>query len=179
MRFKICGLTLLAISMLPAVRANIITATLPEFSSGFYPGVPTPGTVGTFTYTIPVGQQITSATISSSFGNSLSSSSSPVDVFVDGILVQQCLSGGVCTQNIGNVPQPWTFTFPSADFPLLATGSATLTFTQTGSAFVRLGDDTLTLNTSSVPEPSALALLLGALALLSFVRLNRLHLRLH
>ena len=55
----------LAISAL-SLNAATITATLPEYNGPFNSTGPYPGltlNVGTFTYIIPVGQQITSATL--------------------------------------------------------------------------------------------------------------------
>jgi len=92
-----CAL-ILAVSAL-SLNAATITATLPEFNGPFNPTGPYPGAplnVGTFTFVIPVGQQITSATLTGTFGNSQFSNTAGVDLRGAGILFGSCVALAAC-----------------------------------------------------------------------------------
>src|SRR5258706_12221310 len=87
LRTLICAL-LLVISALSLNAATII-ATLPEYNGPMNPTGPFPAstlTVGTFTYTIPVGQQIISATLSGTFGKPQFTNTAGVDLSAGGLL---------------------------------------------------------------------------------------------
>lgn len=142
-------------------RADVFTLTLPEFNTPFVPppGPPpvTPFAVGTFNF--PAGQQITAASLTGTFGNSVSSSSAATDLFLDGLLVAQCLAGAACT-NPG--PTPFSFAFSAANLALLTDGAATLTAVQTSFGAIRLGQ--LSLRVETIPEPATVVLLGTGLA---------------
>jgi hypothetical protein len=151
----------------PDAKADTITATLGQFSGTDSDG-PFPGpilTVGTFNFTIPTGQTITSATLSGTFGNSQNITSASFSLFLDGQFVGQCgnlnsTPPAPCNQPPG--PDPFTFNIAPAIFSVLADGSAVLTVQQIGPGFIRSGQTTLTINTPSataVPEPATMILL--------------------
>ena len=103
---------------LQAVTRAVVGGTLPEFNFDGMPPFPTAAqTVGTFSYTIPAGEMITSATVNGQFGNSTFGSSAPIQVFVDGVLVATCLMTDPCFNGV----DPWSFPFSPAHFPLLPT----------------------------------------------------------
>jgi hypothetical protein len=166
----VLGACLLSTSLAPAAKAADITLTLPEFNGTSHSVLETyplpPVTVGTFNYTIPAGDKIVSADINGTFGNSVVAGSAGVDLFLNGLLVGQNIkSGPGFTMN-----EPWSHTFTPAEFSALASGTATLTATQTSEFVIRLGVTTLDIHTV-VPEPSSLALLTtGGLPLLAFRR---------
>ena len=119
-----------------------------------------------------MGEVILSATVSGSFGNSQSTTSATTPVIVDGIQVAFCDDGSFGGPNTGCQGFSWSFPFASANFSLLADGSALLTGDFiTGLGAVRLGPTTLSITTGVIPEPSAAALLgLGLLGLRAFSR---------
>ena len=129
--------------------AAVITVSLPEFDGTPY-GVgdpyPLPAvTVGTFTYSLPAGESIVAATLSSTFGNSGSATTAGVDYYLDGLLVAQCVPYAACWNGPG--PNPWTFTFLPSQFALLVDGSAVMTAVQTNEYVIRTGGSTLQITT--------------------------------
>ncbi|MFQ5848477.1 MAG: PEP-CTERM sorting domain-containing protein, partial [Candidatus Methylomirabilales bacterium] len=140
-----CLIMALILTPLPPIaEAAIITSTLPEFSGN---GTVT---VGVFMYDIPVGENIVMATIGGTFGNLVAETSAPVDVFLDGLQVAQCAVKALCSG--APPPDPWSFTFEPAHFPLLADGEAELAAIQTSGFAIRLGETTLTVETAQIPE---------------------------
>ena len=150
--------------------ATIIMDTLPEFSFGGGPTFPTAAqNMGTFNYVIPAGEEIVSAMLNGTFGNSVATSSAPHRVFGDGSLVAAC-GGPPCT-SAGLVP--WTFNF--SDFSNLQDGSLVMTTIQDSPAFIREGNMKLTIETQPVlaSEPGTLTLFGLGLAGLGYMRRRR------
>ncbi len=148
--------------------AGTITATLPEFNGALInSGFPQPSVnIGTFSYSIPNGQFITSAVFNSTFGNSIIANTAGVDVQVGGILAGSCLPLAAC--DTGNVLTSFSYVFKPADFAALASGSVAVTARQTSGNIIRLGTETLTITTGT-PEPASVMLFglgLGALGVL-------------
>ena len=149
--------------------ATTITLTLPEFNGPWQPDGPYPASpvnVGTFSFAIPYGQHIVSAVLTGSFGNSEVVNTSGVDLYGDGVRIAQCLENDICdTATDGTTP--FQYSFNSASFGLFTDGSFAVTAVQTSPKEIRLGAETLTLETecSSVPEPASFALLAAGLLL--------------
>lgn len=150
--FVIVGATALAAAGAGQASPAFYTWTLPEFSSaGYSPDGPFPRppvTVGTFSFSIPAGEEIVVATISGRFGNSLSSTSAGADLYLNGWPVAQCIRFGPCYSQGAS----WSYTFRWLAWPLLRHGSAVLTVVQTSEFFVRLAPTTLTIVTRPSPR---------------------------
>jgi hypothetical protein len=153
------ALLLLAVAAsAPAARAQY-SQTLPEYNgpadAGVYPSAPY--AVGTFTG-IP-GGTITTAVISGFFGNGTVPNSSAASVYLNSILVAQCVQFEACYSSTS--PTPWSHVFTAAEFASLAGPTADLTVTQDSPFTIRLGETTLTIRYDVVatPEPATLALL--------------------
>ncbi len=148
-----------------AARAAILTNSLPEYNFDGEPTFPNPANlVGTFSYTLPSDAKIVSAVIEGTFGNSIFSTSAGVDVYLDNVLVAQCIEFEQCWNGPG--PVSWSFTFDDSNFFLLEDGTAMLTAAQTSEFVSRLGETTLTIETvsepsASIPEPTTTLGLLG------------------
>ena len=157
--------TLLLAGTAAALPAQVVTSTIPEFSGTLQTsGFPQPAVkVGTFTFAPPSSTTLLSAMLTGQFGNSASSSSAGVDVFIGDVLVAQCVRLAPCY--FGTVP--FVFTFTPEQLALFASGSATVTAVQTSESYVRLGPMQLTLTygpaTSVVPEPATMTLLASGL----------------
>lgn len=135
---------------LPA-SAVTITDTLPEFSFNGEPPFPTAEQiVGIFTYAVPTHESIVSASVSGTFGNSTNSSSAPLDMFVDGVFLGECLMTSPCYH--GGLDD---FSFDVTNLSDLMDGSLTLSIVQTDQYFTRLGMTTLTIETTPTPIPAA------------------------
>jgi len=162
-----CALACLALTGRPA-RAQIVQ-TLPDYNGPFIgPAGPFPQptlTVGTFAYSLPVGQAIVAATVAGAWGSPVQAfSTAGVDVFLDAILVARCVPLAADCWQLGDPFRPWSFAFTPPQLAVLADGSATLTVVQTNNDVVRLSGLTLTIftgPTATVPEPTTL-LLVGA-----------------
>jgi hypothetical protein len=170
---------LLAVSAL-SLNAGTIVATLPEFNGPYNPAGPYPGptlNVGTFTFVIPVGQQITSATLTGMFGNSQFSDTAGVDLTAGGLLITSCPPLALC--DTGTSMVPFSFIFPAVDLSMLNGGSLVMTAKQTSANIVRLSAETLTINTQTkqsdtqggaTTEPASVALLGAGLVALGVIR---------
>lgn len=146
-------------------QAATLSYSLPEYNFDGAPTFPNPpNLVGTFSYTLPSDEAIVSAVIEGTFGNSVFPTSSGVDLYLDGLLVAQCVEFEQCWNGPG--PVNWRFTFDQSNFSLLEEGIAGLTAAQTSEFITRLGETTLTIETASepsasIPEPTTI---LGLLA---------------
>lgn len=152
-----------------ALAAQVVTSTLPEFNGDFHDtGFPQPAvTVGTFTFAPPPSSSIMSAILSGTFGNSQSTSSAGVDLFIGDVLVAQCVRLAPCYEGADGGFIPFAFTFTPEQLSLLASGSATLTAVQTSESYIRLGDLSLVVTyapvTTVAPEPATMTLLASGL----------------
>jgi hypothetical protein len=165
--------------------ATSLEIMIPEFSGPpHFSGFPQPAlTIGNFSYVLPQGEKVVSATISGTFGNSEFQSSAGVDLFLDDLLVGQCKLATPCWFNFNGLI-PWSHTFSSSEFSLLEDESATLTAIQTSFKNIGLGETTLVIETEPVvipppsppgnmlptPEPSTWLLLGTGIGLLSLSR---------
>ena len=169
-----CAL-LLAISAL-SLNAATITASLPEYNGPMNPTGPFPASavnIGTFTFSIPVGQQITSATLSGTFGNSQFLNTAGVDLSANGLLFASCAPMAAC--DTGDAITPFSFNFAPANFFLLNGGSLAITGTQNNGNMIRLGAETLTITTqtspnAATPEPASLALMGAGLVVVGLIK---------
>ena len=107
----------LAAGLTGAAHAGSFSATLPEFNGD---GSNTTQTMGTFTFVIPAGETTTGATVSGTFGNSATTSTSVHDVFADGILVASCPDKLAFCWITG--PVAWSHTFTAAELGIFADG---------------------------------------------------------
>jgi hypothetical protein len=155
--------------------ADVITATLPETS--VFPPMG-PFTIGTFTFpTISLGD-ISSVSISGSFGNSaFATSSAQTPVLVDGVQVANCFTPGGLLGSNGCLAFSWSFDFLAGDFGLFTDGEALATGDFIAGGAVRIGELTLTITTGAgpapVPEPPMLLLLGLAFAGIALKRSRR------
>ncbi len=161
----------LVMASVPA-NAGTVTSVIGEFDGPDLtnPTYPQPSlTIGTFTYTIPAGDTITSASVTGFFGTTFAPSTALENLFVAGIPVASCASEAAdCWNAPLGVQTPWTYTFLSSQLSALAGGSAGYTVVQTGDFQVESGVTTLTVNFT--PEPSTFALFAGGLGLLLLAR---------
>jgi hypothetical protein len=154
----------LILALLPGLAwSSIIVVTLPEFNGAGLADIGVPRTVGDFLYVLPAGEDIVFARYESTLGNTTVPNTAIMDVFVDGILVGQCVDmADPCW--IGTLTVPFEHTFAPGEFAALADGVATLTVLQLECCTIRLGESTLTIHTASVPAPWAVVLLASGLA---------------
>jgi hypothetical protein len=141
----VCAFTL---SFCHSISASVIT--LPEYNGMEHEsGFPIAAvTIGTFN----VPTNIDSATISGTFGNSLTTATAGVDLFLDNILVGRCVKDTPCWAGGGPVT-PWSYMLNSGELSIFDDGQAVLTAVQTSETFIRLGETELNFNT--VPIPAA------------------------
>lgn len=168
MKKRSLGLAAFAILLLvTSLPAATIVATLPEYNgAGSFPATEF---IGTFTYTIPVGELILSATVSGTLGNSAIPNTAVMDVLVDGLKVASCTSpASPCWS--GAVPLAWNYSFAPSEFSALLDGMADLTVNQIDCCIVRLGVSTLVIETGVIPEPSTYLLFGAGLAGIALLR---------
>lgn len=123
---------------------------------------------------IPGGERVVAASISGYWGTiDYRDSTAPVDVFLDGILVAQCVAPDPCWVDDGSGQMPWNHLFTADELPLLKPGNPKLTVVQKDKTRVRLGKSTLVMETAPAqvvanPAPAVPTLSpLGLLALLA------------
>lgn len=169
---KFAAVSMLAAGAL-AAQAGVVTSTLADFSTGddVYGQWPLELNVGQFSFSSP--GNILSATLSGTFGNDLSSTTTEVFVYGDGVEMAYCSLWDDCATNSEvSPPTAWSYTFTGEDLALLQDGALSLTVSKEYDGWVRLGGLTLTL-VNDVPEPASAALLLAGLAGLGWSRRAR------
>lgn len=126
---------------------------------GVVSGFPLPPVlIGTYT----PGEALFSAMISGTYGSDVvPTSTAGFDLFLDGILVAQCVYEDPGCWEVGAAYRPWSYTFSAAELAIFDDGVADLTVVQTSETVIRLGSLTLegTPASSVVPEPMSLLLL--------------------
>lgn len=151
-----------------SANALTVVSTLADYngplnSSGFPINL---GTVGTFTFALPSGATINSATLSGTYGTAqYSTSTAGFNASVDGVSVTVCVPYAANCWTDGAPLRSFSFALPSSVFASLLDGSAALGIVQTNEAVVRFGTPTLTIDytaaaVAGVPEPATWALML-------------------
>lgn len=118
---------------------------------------------------LPAGERIASATISGYWGSvDYPFSTAPVDVFLDGVLVAQCLPSDPCAVDASG-QRGWSHTFTAGELLQLQPENPAFTVAQKDKFRVRLGASTLILETAPVQvvptlSPLGLVALLAAMA---------------
>jgi hypothetical protein len=135
-----------------------VAMALPEFNGDLhFASDPYPlAAVSVGTFNVP--STITDVTISGTFGNSQGPASAGVDLYLDSILVGQCVKNDPCWTT-GSVA--WNYTFNSSDLGIFADGAVELIAIQTSEYSIRLGITEL--QYSIVPLPSAAWLMISGL----------------
>jgi hypothetical protein len=176
-----------AIVLATPARASAIIATLPSYDSpdgyDFVTTFPPAGstTIGTFTFSIPLGDLVTGITISGAFGNADSPTTALSDYYLGfsgdetAVEVAMCDSINANCYSNGNGPTSWTYTLTSGNLSTLASAiaSGSLNFTYTWdnnsqfaiagySQYVYASAPTIAIQVT--PEPAGLLLCLGGLA---------------
>jgi uncharacterized cupin superfamily protein len=112
--------------------------------------------VGTVNFPVPAGEQVIAAQISGFWGSSLlPEGTAGVDVFVDGVLVAQCVKPSAGCWEAAFGPRPWSHVFTESELAVLNDGVAKMTAVQTSDVTVRLGTSTLIVQTGPIPLPPA------------------------
>jgi hypothetical protein len=175
-----------ALALTTPARASAIVATLPSYDSpngyDFVTTFPPAGstTIGTFTFSIPLGDLVTGITISGAFGNGDSPTTALSDYYLGfsgdetAVEVAMCDSISANCYSNGNGPTSWTYTLTSANLTTLASaihsGSLDFTYTWGSSPPLCMGCDqyvyagAAAINIQVTPEPANLLLCLGGLA---------------
>ena len=160
---------LLTLVAAPRAEAALITVNLAEFNGGRDYDAPFPSfDVGSFAFVIPDGEEIVSAQVSGTYGNTSSKNSSGVDLYFDGVLLNQCLEFAACYW--GSSPTPWLHVYEAGELSMLLDGDVAFIAQMTSPSAVRLGLTTLEITTrpvsdfgerqlSAVPEPASILLL--------------------
>lgn len=165
------GIILMLLAGAHDASAALITVSLPEFSGEFhdenesYPLDPVE--IGTFTYEIPAGDTVQEASLTGQFGNAQGGNTALMTVLLDDLLVAQCLGGGC-----DDLPQESiSFNFSKIELKYVEQKQNTLRVVQTGPGTIRLGQATLRIATTPVPEPATVFLMgVGLLGVLGLTR---------
>jgi hypothetical protein len=150
-----------------------------DYEGSFFDGTAAPYdiNIGTFNFSIPVGNRVVGATISGTFGDVNIPTSAVADLFVDAgnINVGGCDSTSdpcFAGTSDGSLVS-WSHTFSGAELSELASdfASGSLDFTAVQNSFGVLVVGTPSLDIQTVPEPSSIFILTGGL--LAFAALRR------
>lgn len=151
-------------------QAAVVTQTLPDFTSplGVWSAEGITLNVGQFSFDTGNIGAILSATISGTFGNGFSNTTTDTLVAVDGIEVAYCSMWDDCSTNGETAPfTDWSYTFSALELGALSDGILNVTAFKDYQGYVNLGSLTLTLTTqdaAEVPEPGSMALMLAGVA---------------
>jgi len=85
----------------------------------------------------------TAVTISGTFGNSISTSSAAVNLFLGSIEVAQCTRSAACWNAYAKAPSPWSYTLTAGQIASLGTGPVNFSATQTAQITIELGQTKL------------------------------------
>jgi hypothetical protein len=175
-----------ALALTAPARGGAIVATLPSYDSpngyDFVTTFPPAGstTIGTFTFSIPLGDLVTGITISGAFGNADSGTTALSDYYIGYSGNETAVEVAACDNILANCysaqngPTPWTYTFSPSDLSkvasALASGSLNFTYTWDNnsqfafagySQYVYAGAPTIAIQIT--PEPASVLLCLGGL----------------
>lgn len=148
-------------------QAAVVTQTLPDFTStdSVWSAEGITLDVGQFSFNTANIGAVLSATISGTFGNGFSNTTTDTLVSVDGIEVAYCSMWDDCSTNGETAPfTDWSYTFSALELGALSDGILNVTAFKDYLGYVNLGSLTLTLTTAEVPEPGSVALMLAGVA---------------
>lgn len=116
------------------------------------------GTIRTFNYTVPPGHQVIDAVVSGTWGDGAPfDSSAPVELYLDGVLVAECVKFALCWLDDGQLVD-WSFGFAANSVPgidsLFGDGQANLTAVQNDEISVILSNLQLVLTTQQAIPPT-------------------------
>lgn len=116
------------------------------------------GTIGTFDYSLPPGDEIVDAVVSGTWGDGAPfDSSAPVELYLDGVLVAECVRLAACWLDDG-ILVDWSFSFADNLVPgfeaLFTDGQAVLTAVQNDVISVILSNLELVIVTRPAPPPT-------------------------
>lgn len=154
-------------------QAGVVTSTLADFSTGDDVWTEWPLSLNVGQFNFSNAGNILSATISGTFGNGFSNTTTEVFVYGDGIEVAYCSLWDDCSTNGETAPvTAWSYTFTADQLAQLEDGALQLSISKEYLGYVNLGSLTLEL-VNDVPEPATTALLLTGLAGLGWARRTR------
>jgi len=136
------------------------------------------GSIGTFTYRLPVAAPIEGAILSGAWGTlPYPYSSAGVLLYVDGAYVGSCAPHNPSCWIHGSAPRIFNFPIPSSVFSDLADGNADLSLVQTDEYTIRLGSPTLAIlyTPAAVSEPSPPILTFTFVGIVGLLGRRRLH----
>lgn len=171
------------VSIVPAATPDVFETPACYFGAGCTPGdFPFDwGVVETFNYDLAPGAQVSDALLRGTWGGSLFAGSAPVEVYLEGLFITECLEPDPCWLNASTVDWNGGAGFLLSDLgvdfsdpgvrALFEDGSAELSFVQT---------DLISVNVSNLrlivfaPEPgAAISWAAGALGLIGLARRRR------
>lgn len=156
-------------------QAGVVSHSLPDYTSSVaaWDSQSFQDNVGTFSFG-NIGK-IISATISGTFGNGYSNTTTETFVYGDGVEVAYCSLWDDCATN-GEMSPPtaWSYTFTADQLALFSDGFLGLSISKEWIGQVNLGSLTLELNVANnIPEPGTTTLLLAGLAGLAWAQRRR------